>query len=131
MKKSGILAIFLLLFFVAGVGHAKDYEANKKVDGYDVTLRIDKSQPVVGDNTLTAEIKDSAGNIVKDATVKADYSMPAMPGMPPMNYKAEMELKGSLYTAKLNLSMSGSWNIAVKITRSGKTSTVRMTVDAR
>jgi hypothetical protein len=31
----------------------------------------------------------------------------------------------------VNLSMSGSWNVAVKITKGGKTSTVKFNVDAQ
>jgi len=54
-----------------------------------------------------------------------------MPGMPAMNYKADAELKGNEYKATMGLSMSGSWNIAVKITRAGKTSTMKFTVDAK
>jgi len=96
-----------------------------------VEVKIDKNPPVVGDNNMTVEIKDSAGKYVKDAKVVVDYSMPAMPGMPPMNYKADAEFKGDEYKAKMNLSMAGSWNIAVKITREGKTSSMKFTVDAK
>ena len=74
---------------------------------------------------------DASGQYVTDATVKVDYSMPAMPGMPAMNYKTDASLSGRKYTAKMNLSMSGSWNIAVKITKGGKTSTVKFNVDAQ
>jgi hypothetical protein len=51
--------------------------------------------------------------------------------MPPMNYKTDAELKGNEYTAKMNLSMSGPWNIELKITRAGKTSAMKFTVDAK
>jgi len=62
--------------------------------------------------------------------VKVDYSMPAMPGMPAMNYKTNAALEGNKYAAKLDLSMSGSWSIAVKITKDGQTSTVKFNIDA-
>ncbi|MEW6001672.1 MAG: FixH family protein, partial [Nitrospirota bacterium] len=91
---------------------------------------IDKNPPVVGDNNVEIEITDSAGRYIKDAKVMVNYSMPAMPGMPPMNYKTEAELKGEKYKARMNLSMAGSWNIAVRITREGKTATMRFNVDA-
>jgi len=116
---------------VAGISFAKDYEVKKKAGQYDVEVKIDKNPPVVGDNNVLIEIKDEAGKYVTDAKVKVDYSMPAMPGMPAMNYKADAELKGEEYKAKMNLSMSGSWNIAVKITKAGKTSTMKFTVDAK
>ena len=129
MKKTIVFTVVLLL--VAGISFAKDYEVKKKAGQYDVEVKIDKNPPVVGDNNVLIEIKDEAGKYVTDAKVKVDYSMPAMPGMPAMNYKADAELKGEEYKAKMNLSMSGSWNIAVKITKAGKTSTMKFTVDAK
>ena len=125
------LAVFILtLLLIGGIAYAKDYEVKKKVSEYDVEVKIDKNPPVVGDNNIEIGIKDASGKYVIDAKVKVEYSMPAMPGMPAMNYKTDTELKGDEYKAKINLSMSGSWNIAVKITRSGKTATMKFNVDA-
>ncbi len=128
MNRLAVFSLFLLL--IAGIAYAKDYEVKKKAGDYDVTVKIDKNPPVVGDNNITIDIKDAAGKNVTDAAVRVEYSMPAMPGMPAMNYKTDTELKGYEYKAKMNLSMSGSWNIAVKITRGGKTATVKFNVDA-
>ena len=129
MKRLVVFTLSLLL--VAGIAYAKDYEVKKKAGEYDVEARIDKNPPVVGDNNIEIKIKDTSGKHVTDAKVVVEYSMPAMPGMPAMNYKTDTELKGNEYKAKMNLSMSGSWNIAVKITRVGKTSSMKFTVDAR
>lgn len=129
MKKIAFITIILLM--IAGIALAKDYEVKKKVGEYDVEAKIDKNPPIVGDNNIEIEIKDVTGKYVTDAKVVVEYSMPAMPGMPPMNYKTDASLKGNEYRAKMNLSMSGSWNIAVKITRAGKTSTMKFTVDAK
>jgi len=128
MKKLMVLMVVLLL--VAGIAYAKEYEVQKRAGDYNVEVRIDKNPPIVGDNDVTIEVKDSSGKYVTDAKVKVDYSMPAMPGMPAMNYKTDAELKGNEYKAKINLSMSGSWNVAVKITRAGKTATMKFSVDA-
>ena len=125
-----VLGVILVLLFVAGIAYAKDYEVTKKAGEYTVEVKIDKNPPVVGDNNMKIEIKDASGKYVSDARVAVDYGMPAMPGMPAMNYKADAELKGDEYKAKMNLSMSGSWNIAVKISKGGKTSTVKFSVDA-
>ena len=57
--------------------------------------------------------------------------MPAMAGMPAANYKVDAELKGTVYKAKVNYSMSGSWNNEVRITQGGKTVSARFTVDAK
>ncbi|MEW6739526.1 MAG: FixH family protein [Nitrospirota bacterium] len=129
MKKLVVFTLILLL--IAGIAYAKDYEVKKKAGEYDVEVKIDKNPPVVGDNNIEIEVKDAAGKYVTDAKVKVEYSMPAMPGMPAMNYKTDAELKGNEYKAKMNLSMSGAWNIAVKIIRGGKTTTVKFNVDAR
>jgi len=76
-------------------------------------------------------VKDAGGKAVTDAKVLVEYSMPAMPGMPAMNYKADAQLKGDAYKAAMNLSMSGSWNISIKVTRANKTQTAKFTVDAK
>lgn len=131
MKK--IVLSCLVLLLTAGIVYAKDYEVKKKAGEYDVEVKIDRNPPVVGDNNIEIKIKDASGKYVTDAKVTVDYGMPAMPGMPAMNYKTDTKLKGkgNEYKAKMNLSMSGSWNIAVKITRAGKTTTMKFTVDAK
>ena len=128
MKKITVLTIVFLL--LAGLAYAKDFEVNKKAGEYDVEVKIDKNPPIVGDNTITVEIKDGAGKYVTDAKVRVDYSMPAMPGMPPMNYKEDAVLSGNTYKAVMNLSMAGPWNIAVKIKKDGKSNTVKFNIDA-
>ena len=128
MKK--VLIFSLILLVSTGIAFAKDYEINKKAGDYSVTVKIDRNPPVVGDNAISVEVQDAAGKFVTDAKVMIDYSMPAMPGMPPMNYKTTANLEGNEYKAVMNLSMSGPWNIAVKIKKGGKTSTAKFTVDA-
>ncbi len=129
MKK--IASVTMVLLLIAGIAYAKNYEVKKKAGGYDVVATLDKNPPVAGDNIITVAIKDASGKAVTDAKVKVDYTMPAMPGMPAMNYKADAKLAGSEYKATMNLSMSGSWNVAVKITKGGKTSTMKFSVDAQ
>ncbi len=129
MKK--LILLMMIMLLMTGVAYAKNYEINKKAGEYDVEIAIDKNPPVVGDNNISIEIKDASGKYVTDAKVNVAYSMPPMPGMPPMNYKTNAELKGNEYRAKMNLSMSGPWNIAVKIVRDGKTTTAKFNIDAR
>jgi hypothetical protein len=129
MKK---LTVFgLVLLFTAGIAYAKGYEVQKKAGEYDVTVTFDRNPPTASDNAVAIAIKDASGKNVKDAQVKVEYSMPAMMGMPAMNYKTDAALKGDEYKATLGLSMSGSWNIAVKIMRAGKMATMKFTVDAK
>jgi hypothetical protein len=129
MKK--LLMVGFVLLLSAGVALAKDFEVKKKAGDFDVVVTIDKNPPVTGDNGVTVSVKDAAGKAVKDAKVVVDYSMPAMPGMPPMNYKADAVAKGDAYAATMNLSMAGPWNVAVKISASGKTGSMKFTIDAK
>jgi len=129
MKRLVVVMIALLL--IAGIAYAKDYEVTKKTGEYNVAVKIDKNPPIVGDNSVSIEITDASGHHVRDAKVVFEYSMPPMPGMPAANYKADAESKGDEYKATMKPSMSGSWNVSVKINRAGKTSTMKFTVDAK
>jgi hypothetical protein len=128
-----IIAILAAAAFMmsCGLAFAKDYELTKKAGDYTVLITIDKNPPVTGKNNMAVGIKDGAGKDVTDATVVIDYVMPAMPGMPAMNYKAGTSLKNKRYVAEVDFSMSGSWSIAVKITRGGKTQSVKLNVDVK
>lgn len=119
--------VFLL---IAGMVYAKDYEVKKKAGQYDVEVKMDKNPPVSGDNNISIEIKDASGKYVTDAKVRVEYSMPAMPGMPAMHYKEDAAVSGNTYKATMNLAMAGSWNVAVKIKKDGKTNTIKFNVDA-
>jgi hypothetical protein len=123
--------VVLLVVLMAGTGFAKDYAVQKKAGDYSVEIRMDKETPVVGANNVEIVIKDKAGKAVTDAKVLVTASMPAMPGMPAMENKADAKLDGGKYTAKIDLSMGGSWNMSVRITQGGKTATAKWTVDAR
>ena len=127
MKK--VMVVSMMLLLIAGIAYAKNYEVTKKAGEYTVVATIDKNPPIVGDNNITIDIKDTAGKTVTDAKVKVEYSMPAMSGMPAMSYKSDTALKGSSYQGKMNISMPGSWNIAIKTMRGGKTSTAKFSVD--
>jgi uncharacterized membrane protein len=127
MKRFTTVLIILLL--AAGLVYAKDYMVVKKAGSYTVEVKLDKNPPITGQNKMEISIKDDKGGNVTDAKVTVDYSMPAMPGMPAMNYKAKAELNGSRYLANVNFSMSGAWAVNIKITRAGKTQAVKLNVD--
>ena len=129
MKRLAIFVMALLL--IAGVVYAKDYEVNKKAGDYNVLIKIDKNPPIAGENNLEIAITDASGKAIMDAKVVLNYSMPAMPGMAAMSYKINADLKGTVYKAKVDYSMSGSWNNEVRITQGGKTVSARFTVDAK
>jgi hypothetical protein len=124
-----IMIVLITLVLTAGFSSAKEYMTVKQTGDYTVSIVMDKNPPVAGDNKAQISIQDKTGLAVTDATVEVEYSMPAMMGMPAMNYKASTELKDKKYVATLKFSMSGAWNVAVKITRAGKTQTVKMNMD--
>jgi hypothetical protein len=126
-----LVLVILFICLTAGLSYAKDFELKKKVDDVSVGIRMDKNPPIVGANRVSVAVQDAAGKPVTDAKVSINYSMPAMPGMPPMSYKTEAQLKGEAYNATLEFSMSGSWNIDVKIVRGGRNSAVKFNVDAK
>jgi hypothetical protein len=129
MKRFSILLLGLLVS--VGTVWGKNYEVTKKADDYTVKIEIDKNPPVQGNNNTTLTITDASAKKVTDAKVKIDYGMPAMPGMPAMNYKADAALKGDEYKAVMNFSMGGSWNIIIQITRGDKVKKVRLNVDVK
>jgi hypothetical protein len=131
MKMKRLVLAVLMVFVVAGVAMAKDFELTKKAGDISVLIKIDRNPPIAGENGLAVVVKDAAGKEVKDAKVAVEYSMAAMPGMPAMRYKTDAELKGSEYKAKLDFSMAGGWSMVVKITRGGKTDQAKFNIDAR
>jgi hypothetical protein len=126
-----VILISMVLLLAAGQVYAKDYEMTKKTGDFTVQVAIDKNPPVTGKNNMAVRIKDGAGKDVTDVTVTIDYVMPAMPGMPAMNYKAATSLKDKRYVATVDFSMAGPWSVAVKITRGGKTQSVKLNVDVK
>ena len=129
--KQIILVTVALLLIAAGAVYAAGLEVKHKAGDYDVSVKFDKNPPVVGTNNMKIEVRDASGKYITDAKVKVDYTMPAMPGMPAMNYKTDAVLSGQEYTAKMDLSMSGSWNVALKILKGVKTSTMKFNIDAQ
>jgi hypothetical protein len=131
MKRIIVGTMVMILLLAFGSAYAKDYEMTKKAGDLTVQVVIDKNPPVTGINKMDIAIKDAAGKDVTDATVVVDYVMPPMPGMGAMNYKANADLKGNRYVANINFSMAGAWAVAVKITRGGKTQSVKLNVDVK
>lgn len=126
-----LAAVLLALFMAVSFGYGRDYEVNRKAGDLNVTVRMDRNPPVVGANNVEISITDASGKAITDAKVVLGYSMPPMTGMPAMNYRSDAVPAGNVYRARADYSMSGSWNNEVKITRGGRTLSVRFTVDAR
>ncbi|HDH05159.1 MAG TPA: hypothetical protein ENH01_05515 [Nitrospirae bacterium] len=115
--------VLLLLFgvvFLTGTLNASQYEIVQNADDLKIKVVMDNNPPVTGENSLDIQLSDAEGIPVTKAKIKIDYSMPPTGNMPPMIYKAKAKFDGEGYKAKVNLSMSGDWNIAMKIKRPGK-----------
>ena len=130
MKKWLCVGVVSMIFMV-GTAFAGEYTVQKKAGDYTVDIRMDKNPPVVGANQVEVAVKDKAGKAVTDAKVQVIASMPAMPGMPAMENRADAKIDGGKYKAKIDLSMGGSWNMSVRIVQGGKTAVAKYTVDAR
>ncbi|MBI5196229.1 MAG: FixH family protein [Nitrospirae bacterium] len=135
IRKINIIGVGLLIIQLvfASVGYAKGLHLHKKAGSFIVHFKTEKA-PFVGENPVKVEIEDANKNMLVDpkTKIKINYSMPAMPGMPAVSYDTEAGLKDKAYEAKLDLSMSGSWGITVKILMPGKTPvTAKFTMDAR
>ena len=126
-----VVLLLIILAFAVGTVWGKNYEVVKKVDDYTVKVEMDKNPPITGNNNVTITITDASGKPVTDAKVKVGYSMPAMSGMPAMNYKTDTILRGNEYMAKVEFSMAGSWNVEIQITQAQKVKKVKFNVDVK
>jgi hypothetical protein len=130
-----LAALFAIVCLVSlgltSSAQAADFKVEKQAGDFLVTAVIDKNPPSTGKNNIAIEIKDKSGKAVADAKVRVDYSMPAMPGMPAANFKTDAKAEGGKYTAVMDLTMSGTWNVAVKFKNTGgKVEKITFSVDA-
>jgi hypothetical protein len=128
MKTWGIFILVLLVAVPAA--YSKDLELTGKAGEFEVHARINRNPPIVGNNLMEVEIRDSGGRVT-DATVTVNYYMPPMPRMAPMNYTTNAELKGEKYKVTMDFIMAGPWIIRVLITRDEKKATAKFNIDAQ
>jgi len=123
-----LTTLFLALLLSASLLNAAAFSKDAK---YRTTkVHITAEQPITtGSNSFTFTITKDAKAI--DGTVALKAFMPAMPGMPAMESKVSAtNLGNGRYTAKLNLAMSGTWQLHIYITpKSGKKSRVKTTLN--
>jgi hypothetical protein len=90
--------------------------------GMEIDFRSESDPPKSGDNVFEVVVKKD-GAPVSDASVTAVFSMPAMPSMnmPAMQSDASLahDSEGR-YKGTGQLSMAGTWNVLVKVTRGGE-----------
>ena len=129
MKKT--MLVIMMVMLVTSAAYAKGFEASKQAGPFKVDITLDKNPPAMGENNIIILVWDGAGKPVKDAKVNIEYSMPAMPGMPAMNYKSAFAGKDGKFSGKLNFSMPGSWLLEVKVEAAGKKGKAKLNIDVR
>jgi nitrogen fixation protein FixH len=92
-------------------------------EGVAIDFRSDPDPLKTGDNTIEVTVRETDGSPVTDASVTAVFSMPAMPtmNMPAMRAEAPLtHVEAGRYRGTGQLSMSGTWNVAVTASREGQ-----------
>ncbi|MDF1878100.1 FixH family protein [Sulfurimonas sp. SAG-AH-194-C20] len=123
-----LTTILLTLILGASLAHGAAFSKDAKYRTTKVQITAEK--PVTaGSNTFKFAITKDTKAI--DAKVSLKAFMPAMPGMPAMVSKVEAtNLGNGTYEAKLNLAMSGTWQLHIFITpKVGKKSRVKTTIN--
>lgn len=132
MKKQVLPVLMLVLSVAVLAGCSKGYESQKNAAGMNITLKADRYPLVKGDNTLSVKITDPSGKAVTDPKVDVRFYMPRMPGMAPMEYTIQPQLKGNEYPFTLNVAMEGGWKIDATVTQPGKAPVMStFNIDAR
>jgi hypothetical protein len=91
--------------------------------GIAVTLASDPNPPKSGENSFAVTVKQADGSPITDGTVKAVFSMPAMPSMNMPAMKSDATLAhegGGAYRGPGQLSMAGTWDVTVSVSRNGQ-----------
>ena len=94
--------------------------AGDATDGLVLTFSSDPNPPAKGANRVTVTVKQADGSPVTDAAVATVWSMPAMPSMnmPAMRSEAALQHEAEgRYRGTSELSMGGTWNVTVTVSR--------------
>ncbi|HQG32121.1 MAG TPA: FixH family protein [Deltaproteobacteria bacterium] len=117
--------------FAQETAHTRDYQVRRRSGEHVIEVSINRNPPVIGENLTRIKVLDGRGNCVRGAEVKVNYSMPPMPGMPPMNYTVRADASGDGYLAVMNLIMRGPWNIVITVRDRAKLGRVIFPIDVR
>jgi len=113
-----IAKIFIIVILGVSLLQAGAFEKQAKTRATKVVISSEKPLST-GSNTLNISV---AGEKFAGSSVSIKIFMPAMPGMPYMESKADAKSLGNgKYEAKVNLSMSGTWQVHIFVTpKTGK-----------
>ena len=107
----------------ASVGAGQVLQPSGAADGLVVSFATQPEPLEKGENTIQVTVTRADGSPVTDAAVAAVFSMPAMPSMnmPAMRSEATLRHEGEgRYRGTGQLSMGGTWNVAVTVAQGSK-----------
>ena len=113
--KALILTLILLYCTVIGAMAAETAIETEMTDGGKAVI-IFASSPLqaMTEIPFTIELKNNAGEMIKDAELVLDLTMPFMP-MPPNNPKAAWQ--DNAYRGTAIFTMAGAWQVNVDVNR--------------
>lgn len=113
-------AVAVMLLLGTACGQSPPTTAQPPGGGLAIAFKS-LAAPAKGDNKVEAVVTQD-GKPVTDATVAATFRMPAMPSMnmPEMHSTSALEHQGGgRYVGTGQLSMAGTWNVTVTVSRGG------------
>ena len=124
-----ILSIVFSILLVVASLDAAAFSKNAKFRTTKIHLSSEKPLGT-GSNTFILDIKVK-GKMPTDASVRVKAFMPAMPGMPAMESKAQAkDLGNGKYEVTINLAMGGTWQLHIFITpKTGKKLRVKTSIN--
>ena len=100
----------------------------------DITFKTDPDPAKTGDNTFEAMVMQD-GKPVADATVSAEFYMPAMPAMKMAEMRSKTDLSNAgngVYRGNGQVMMAGNWEVTVMAMRNGQElASKKLTVTAK
>ena len=96
---------------------------------FNVSTSFSPDPPKQGAETITVTVKDSAGSLVKGATVKISSMMPTMSMVGP-NLSATDNGDGT-YSAQTNLNYATQWKFDISIVAGGKSGLAHLSEDIK
>ena len=133
---SGVVAVLILAVGCGGGGEPTGAPTGQVLapsggsDGVVVTFGTEPSPPAKGDNQLVVTVAKSDGSAVTDGTVTAVFAMPAMPSMnmPALRTETALTHAGEgRYQGTGQLSMSGTWEVAITVRQGAQELATRRT----
>ena len=115
--KAQVITLILLCCTVIGATAAETPIETEMTDGGKAVI-VFASSPLqaMTEIPFTIELKNNAGEMIKDAELALDLTMPFMP-MPPNNPKAVWQ--DNAYRGTAIFTMAGAWQVNVEINRPG------------